>query len=190
MTLFPANGEIKLDESTHKYILEGHKEIDFTSVTTCIAAFFETFNKNEVAHKLVTYVKKYMLWCVEIMSEDNLKQTDYIINISTLFIVLFCFFIPKVNAIVIVPKAPNIDVSSYVLLDAETGSIIAKLEELKIEPKNSEVQRIPLNTTQLPVEDAIKILNLIEKFEDDDDVQNVYHTLEVTDELIEKMEEE
>ena len=59
MTLFPANGEIKLDESTHKYILEGHKEIDFTSVTTCIAAFFETFNKNEVAHKLVTYVKKY-----------------------------------------------------------------------------------------------------------------------------------
>jgi transcriptional/translational regulatory protein YebC/TACO1 len=40
------------------------------------------------------------------------------------------------------------------------------------------------------VEDAIKILNLIEKFEDDDDVQNVYHTLEVTDELIEKMEEE
>ena len=66
----------------------------------------------------------------------------------------------------------------------------SKLEELKIEPKNSEVQRIPLNTNQLPVEDAIKILNLIEKFEDDDDVQNVYHTLEVTDELIEKMEEE
>lgn len=70
------------------------------------------------------------------------------------------------------------------------GMMSSKLEELKIEPKNSEVQRIPLNTTQLPVEDAIKILNLIEKFEDDDDVQNVYHTLEVTDELIEKMEEE
>ncbi|MFV9483527.1 YebC/PmpR family DNA-binding transcriptional regulator [Christiangramia sp. ASW11-125] len=70
------------------------------------------------------------------------------------------------------------------------GMMSSKLEELKIEPKNSEVQRIPLNTTELPVEDAIKILNLIEKFEDDDDVQNVYHTLEVTDELIEKMEEE
>ncbi|WPY98716.1 YebC/PmpR family DNA-binding transcriptional regulator [Christiangramia sp. OXR-203] len=70
------------------------------------------------------------------------------------------------------------------------GMMSSKLEELKIEPKNSEVQRIPLNTTELPLEDAIKILNLIEKFEDDDDVQNVYHTLEVTDELIEKMEEE
>ena len=70
------------------------------------------------------------------------------------------------------------------------GMMSSKLEELKIEPKNSEVQRIPLNTTELPVEDAIKILNLIEKFEDDDDVQNVFHTLEVTDELIEKLEEE
>ncbi|WP_405200121.1 YebC/PmpR family DNA-binding transcriptional regulator [Christiangramia sp. LLG6405-1] len=70
------------------------------------------------------------------------------------------------------------------------GMMSSKLEELNIEPKNSEVQRIPLNTNELPVEDAIKILNLIEKFEDDDDVQNVYHTLEVTDELIEKMEEE
>ncbi|WP_299152678.1 YebC/PmpR family DNA-binding transcriptional regulator [uncultured Christiangramia sp.] len=70
------------------------------------------------------------------------------------------------------------------------GMMSSKLEELKIEPKNSEVQRIPLNTTELPVEDATKILNLIEKFEDDDDVQNIYHTLEVTDELIEKLEEE
>ena len=70
------------------------------------------------------------------------------------------------------------------------GMMSSKLEELKIEPKNSEVQRIPLNTTELPVEDATKILNLIEKFEDDDDVQNVFHTLEVTDELIEKLEEE
>ncbi|MFV8280781.1 YebC/PmpR family DNA-binding transcriptional regulator, partial [Christiangramia marina] len=70
------------------------------------------------------------------------------------------------------------------------GMMSSKLEELSIEPKNSEVQRIPLNTTELPVEDAIKILNLIEKFEDDDDVQNVYHTLDVTDELITKMEEE
>ena len=33
------------------------------------------------------------------------------------------------QAIVIVPKAPNIDVTSYVLLDAETGTIIASLDE-------------------------------------------------------------
>ncbi len=66
----------------------------------------------------------------------------------------------------------------------------SKLEELEIETKSSEVQRIPLNTVELPVEDAKKILNLIEKFEDDDDVQNVYHNLEITDELIDAMDED
>ena len=34
-----------------------------------------------------------------------------------------------VHAIVIVPKAPNLDVASYVLLDADTGTIIASLDE-------------------------------------------------------------
>ena len=70
------------------------------------------------------------------------------------------------------------------------GLMSSKLEELNIETKNSEVQRIPLNTLALPVDDAVKILNLIEKFEDDDDVQNVYHNLEITDELIAEMEKE
>ncbi|MGB8374399.1 MAG: YebC/PmpR family DNA-binding transcriptional regulator [Salegentibacter sp.] len=69
------------------------------------------------------------------------------------------------------------------------GLMSSKLEELEIESKNSEVQRIPLNTVELSVEDAKKILNLVEKFEDDDDVQNVYHNLEISDELIEAMEE-
>jgi D-alanyl-D-alanine carboxypeptidase (penicillin-binding protein 5/6) len=35
----------------------------------------------------------------------------------------------QIEAIVIVPKAPTIDVKSYVLLDAETGTIIASFEE-------------------------------------------------------------
>ncbi|WP_127845949.1 YebC/PmpR family DNA-binding transcriptional regulator [Psychroflexus aestuariivivens] len=70
------------------------------------------------------------------------------------------------------------------------GKMSTKLENLNIEPKNAEVQRIPLNTSELPLEDAKKIMNLIEKFEDDDDVQNVYHNLEITDELIESFEEE
>ena len=70
------------------------------------------------------------------------------------------------------------------------GLMSSKLEELEIETKSSEVQRIPLNNVELPVEDAKKILNLIEKFEDDDDVQNVYHNLEITDELIDAMDED
>jgi YebC/PmpR family DNA-binding regulatory protein len=65
------------------------------------------------------------------------------------------------------------------------GLMSSKLEVLNMEVKSSEVQRIPLNTIELPVEDAKNILNLAEKFEDDDDVQNVFHNLEITEELVE-----
>ncbi len=68
------------------------------------------------------------------------------------------------------------------------GSMTSKLEQLGIEVKNASVQRIPKTTKTLPVEQAEKILKLAEKFEDEDDVQNVYHNLELTDELLAKLE--
>lgn len=74
----------------------------------------------------------------------------------------------------------------YVYTDfTDFGTMNAKLEEIGIEPKNAELQRIPLNTVELPLEDAQKILQLVDKFEEDDDVQNVYHNLKLTDELLE-----
>ena len=68
------------------------------------------------------------------------------------------------------------------------GSMNEALEKLNIEPKNAELQRIPLNTIELELDQAKKIIDLIDKFEEDDDVQNVYHTLEITDELAEFLE--
>ncbi|GAB2762368.1 YebC/PmpR family DNA-binding transcriptional regulator [Salinimicrobium soli] len=77
----------------------------------------------------------------------------------------------------------------YVYTDfTDFGLMNSKLEELGIEPKNAEVQRIPLNTVELPLGQAKEIMQLIEKFEDDDDVQNVYHNMELTDELVTEME--
>jgi len=63
------------------------------------------------------------------------------------------------------------------------GNISKKLEDLGIEPENQELQRIPLNTTKLDLDNAKKVLRLVERLEDDDDVQKVYHNLEITDEL-------
>lgn len=78
----------------------------------------------------------------------------------------------------------------YVYTDfTDFGTMNSKLEELNVEPKNAELQRIPLNTLELPVADAEKILDLVEKFEEDDDVQNVYHNLKLTDELLESINE-
>lgn len=68
------------------------------------------------------------------------------------------------------------------------GSVQKKLEELKIEPENAELQRIANDTKELSVEDSLKILRIIEEFEDDDDVQNVFHNLEITDAIVDAMD--
>lgn len=63
------------------------------------------------------------------------------------------------------------------------GNISKKLEELDIEPESQGLQRIPANTNVLDVEDAKLVLKLIDRLEEDDDVQNVYHNLEITPEI-------
>ena len=63
------------------------------------------------------------------------------------------------------------------------------LEGLEIEIQNSELQRIPNNTKTISVEDAKLVLKLLDKLEDDDDVQQVFHNMELTEEIIKEMEE-
>ncbi|SHI46163.1 DNA-binding regulatory protein, YebC/PmpR family [Tangfeifania diversioriginum] len=70
------------------------------------------------------------------------------------------------------------------------GNISKKLEELSIDAESQGLQRIPTTTTALDVEDAKKVLRLIERLEEDDDVQNVYHNLEITPELEKALSEE
>ena len=67
------------------------------------------------------------------------------------------------------------------------GNVQKKLEELGIEPENSELQRIPHETKELSVPESLKILKIIDDFEDDDDVQNVFHNLEITEQVYEAM---
>ncbi|MFH1320233.1 MAG: YebC/PmpR family DNA-binding transcriptional regulator [Bacteroidota bacterium] len=64
------------------------------------------------------------------------------------------------------------------------GNMQRKLEELGVEAENAELQRIPKTTKTLDIQSAQKVLKLIEAFDDDDDVQNVFHNLEMTDELM------
>lgn len=67
------------------------------------------------------------------------------------------------------------------------GVMMKKLEELGVEPESASLQRIPNNTKTLDLEEAQKIMKTIELFEDDDDVQNVFHNLELTDEMMAEM---
>jgi YebC/PmpR family DNA-binding regulatory protein len=70
------------------------------------------------------------------------------------------------------------------------GNVSKKLEDLGIEPESQELQRIANNTTIPSVEDAKKVLRLIERLEEDDDVQKVYHNLEITEELQQFIQED
>ena len=68
------------------------------------------------------------------------------------------------------------------------GNVQKKLEALNVEPENAELQRIPHDTTQLEQNEALRVMKVIEDFEDDDDVQNVFHNLELTDSLMAAMD--
>jgi YebC/PmpR family DNA-binding regulatory protein len=63
------------------------------------------------------------------------------------------------------------------------GSVNRKLNELKIEPEEAGLKRIPHDTKKADLDVAKKVLRLVDTLEDDDDIQYVYHNLEMTDEL-------
>ncbi len=68
------------------------------------------------------------------------------------------------------------------------GSVSRKLVEMGIEPEESGLKRVPNDTKKLDLDSAKKVLKFIETLEDDDDIQNVYHNLEMTDELAAALE--
>ena len=58
------------------------------------------------------------------------------------------------------------------------GAIQKELEDRGIEILSSGFERIPTTTKKLSEEEVADVEKLIEKIEEDDDVQNVYHTME------------
>jgi transcriptional/translational regulatory protein YebC/TACO1 len=67
-------------------------------------------------------------------------------------------------------------------------SVQLKLQEMGLEPESAELQRIPNDTLDLTLEQGVQIMKIIEEFEYDDDVQSVYHNLNVSDEVSEAMD--
>jgi YebC/PmpR family DNA-binding regulatory protein len=64
---------------------------------------------------------------------------------------------------------------------SDFGSIQKKLEELGIEAENAELQRIPNTMVTLDNEAFGKVMKLIDALEDNDDVQKVFHNLDITE---------
>ena len=60
---------------------------------------------------------------------------------------------------------------------ADFGQVQKALEDRKITPISAEHEYVCMTPTELPESQATEVLELIDKLEQDDDVQKVYHTL-------------
>ncbi|HKJ80159.1 MAG TPA: YebC/PmpR family DNA-binding transcriptional regulator [Prolixibacteraceae bacterium] len=84
------------------------------------------------------------------------------------------------------------DESVYIITSAfeDFGNVSKKLEETAIEAESQKLERIPTTTTTLDVGQGKKVIQLVEHLEEDDDVQQVYHNLEMTPELEQALNED
>ena len=62
------------------------------------------------------------------------------------------------------------------------GAIQKELENRSLEILSSGFERIPQITKQLSTDQQEDVIKLIEKIEEDEDVQNVYHALDIQEE--------
>ncbi|MHA6247262.1 YebC/PmpR family DNA-binding transcriptional regulator [Pontibacter sp. CAU 1760] len=70
------------------------------------------------------------------------------------------------------------------------GMLQKKIEELHLEVESADLQRLPQTTVTVEDLDAVrKNLRLFDALEDDDDVQQVYHNLELSEEVLAELEE-
>ncbi|MBB6049214.1 YebC/PmpR family DNA-binding transcriptional regulator [Armatimonas rosea] len=59
------------------------------------------------------------------------------------------------------------------------------LDAAKIATSSADIQQIPTTRAELDVAEQKKVLKLLDALEDNDDVQNVYHNLELSEEALE-----
>lgn len=64
------------------------------------------------------------------------------------------------------------------------------LEEQGVETKGAEFIMVPTTPTEVTVSDAKKVLRLVDRLEELEDLQAVYHTMDITDEIAAALEEE
>lgn len=64
---------------------------------------------------------------------------------------------------------------------SDFGTVQKKLEELSVEAENAELQRIPNTMVTLDDDSFTKVMKMIDALEDNDDVQKVFHNLDITE---------
>lgn len=76
------------------------------------------------------------------------------------------------------------DVITVTTAMEDFGTLQKKLDDLKLEPKEAGLQRIPTTMKEINKDTWETFEKLIDVLEDDDDVQKVYHNVEFNEELM------
>ena len=108
------------------------------------------------------------------------------------------------------PNGPAADVDEFEMVVLESGAddyedadeewivytdyqdlaaVKKALEDEGVQVKGSELIMVPTTYTQVEPKDAAKVMRLIDKLEELEDLQNVYHTMEMTDEIVAALED-
>ena len=159
---------------------ENFKEVLFEGYAPHgIAILIETTtdNNNRTVANLRSYFNKYngslgtsgsVEFMFDHMCNFRINATD--INVEDIELELIDFGVEEV-----------FQDDGYILLYASFdnyGKIQKELEDRSLEIISSGFDRIPQITSKLLPEQKHRVLNLIEKIEEDEDVQNLYHTLD------------
>lgn len=81
------------------------------------------------------------------------------------------------------------DVVTVTCAMEDFGAMQKKVEALDLELESAELQRIPKTTVAVDDPETVrKLLRFIDALEDDDDVQQVYHNLELNEEVLAELE--
>jgi YebC/PmpR family DNA-binding regulatory protein len=78
-----------------------------------------------------------------------------------------------------------------ILAPVESFKLISDaLHAAKITPEEAELRQIPTTEVELTVEQTLSVLRMIETMEELDDVQNIFHNMKITDEVMAALESE
>ena len=77
------------------------------------------------------------------------------------------------------------DEEGFIILAPYTsfGSMAQKLEQLGVETKSAELKRFPLSTTPVDLNTARNVMRLVDMLDEDEDVNAVYHNMELSEEV-------
>jgi len=81
--------------------------------------------------------------------------------------------------------SPSGNVFEIIAEPQEFEAVRQAIEAKNIPMESCELTRIPKNQVSISEVDVSKILKLIDKIEDNDDVQNVYANFEIPDDMVE-----